>query len=154
MKGWDDGFARRRAEGRSVGSTVEGRNGEAERRIDDVARAHGSVLNLGGLGLTAVPGSIGRSPRLATRAGCGASWGPRHDSNDRDQAAKNATPAAVNQIFAEIFSPGDGWSFERSEGAARTIYSIWKRSNGHLPKIGVVDAVEAPYYVADQAQFT
>jgi peptidoglycan hydrolase-like protein with peptidoglycan-binding domain len=77
-------------------------------------------------------------------------WG----ANNRDQAAMNATPAAVNQIFAEAFSAGDGWSFEGSQGAAGTIFSTWKRSNGHLLRIGVLNAVEGPYYVADQAQFT
>jgi peptidoglycan hydrolase-like protein with peptidoglycan-binding domain len=39
-------------------------------------------------------------------------------ANNRDQAAKNATPTAVNQIFAESFSPADGWSFEGCQGAA------------------------------------
>jgi len=75
-------------------------------------------------------------------------------AGNRDQAALNATPAAVSQIFAQSFSPGDGWSFDGSEGAAGTIFSIWKRSNGHLLRIGVLNAVEGPYYAADQAQFT
>lgn len=75
-------------------------------------------------------------------------------AGDPDQAALNATLAAVNQIFAQSFSTGDGWSFEGSEGAAGTIFSIWKRSNGHLLRIGVLNAVEGPYYAADQAQFT
>ena len=76
------------------------------------------------------------------------------EADNRDQAALNATPAAVNQIFAESFSSADGWSFEGSEGAAGTIFSIWKRSNGRLLRIGVLNAVEGPYYAADQAQFT
>ena len=76
------------------------------------------------------------------------------EANDRDQAGKNATPAAVNEIFAQSFSPADGWSFEGSEGAAGTIFSTWKRSNGRLLRIGVINAVEGPYYAADQAQFT
>jgi hypothetical protein len=75
-------------------------------------------------------------------------------ADSRDQAALNATPAAVSQIFAQSFSSGDGWSFDGSEGAAGTIFSIWKRSNGHLLRIGVLNAVEGPYYAADQAQFT
>ena len=76
------------------------------------------------------------------------------EAGDRDQAAKNATPAAVNQIFAQSFSPTDGWSFEGSQGAAGTIFCTWQRSNGHLLRIGVLNAVEGPYYAADQAQFT
>jgi murein L,D-transpeptidase YcbB/YkuD len=76
------------------------------------------------------------------------------ESNNRDQAAKNATPAAVDQIFAQTFSPAEGWSFEGCQGAAGTIFCTWKRSNGRLLRIGVVNAVEGPYYAADQAQFT
>ena len=76
------------------------------------------------------------------------------EAGNRGQAAKNATPAAVNQIFAQSFSSAAGWTFEGSDGAAGTIFSTWKRSNGHLLRIGVINAVEGPYYVADQAQFT
>jgi len=75
-------------------------------------------------------------------------------AHNRGQAAKNATPTAVNQVFAQSFSAADGWSFEGSQGAAGTIVSTWKRSNGHLLRIGVLNAVEGPYFVADQAQFT
>ena len=76
------------------------------------------------------------------------------EAHNRGQAAKNATPTAVNQVFAQSFSAADGWSFEGSQGAAGTIFSTWKRSNGHLLRIGVLNAVEGPYFVADQAQFT
>jgi peptidoglycan hydrolase-like protein with peptidoglycan-binding domain len=76
------------------------------------------------------------------------------EARNRDQAGKNATSTAVNQVFAETFSAGDGWSFEGSDGAAGTIFSTWQRSGGHLLRIGVLNAVEGPYYVADQAQFT
>ena len=75
-------------------------------------------------------------------------------AHNRGQAAKNATAAAVNQVFAQSFSAADGWSFEGSDGAAGTIFSTWKRSNGHELRIGVLNAVEGPYFVADQAQFT
>jgi peptidoglycan hydrolase-like protein with peptidoglycan-binding domain len=75
------------------------------------------------------------------------------EASNRNQAALNATPAAVNQIFAETFSSAAGWSFDGSQGAAGTIFSTWKRSDGHLLRIGVINAVEGPYYAADQAQF-
>lgn len=75
------------------------------------------------------------------------------EMDSRNQAALNATPAGVNQIFAEAFSSSDGWLFEGSQGADGTIFSTWKRSNGHLLRIGVMNAVEGPYYAADQAQF-
>jgi peptidoglycan hydrolase-like protein with peptidoglycan-binding domain len=73
---------------------------------------------------------------------------------DRGQAALNATPAAVSQIFAQTFSAGDGWSFEGSNGALSHIISTWKRSNGHLLMISVLNAAEGPYFVASHAQFT
>jgi peptidoglycan hydrolase-like protein with peptidoglycan-binding domain len=76
------------------------------------------------------------------------------ETGNRDRAGKNATPAGVNQIFAQSFSPGDGWSFEGCQGAAGHTFCSWKRSNGHELRIGVINAVEGPYYVADQAQFT
>jgi peptidoglycan hydrolase-like protein with peptidoglycan-binding domain len=76
------------------------------------------------------------------------------EAHNRDQAAKNATPTAVNEIFAESFSAADGWSFEGCQGAAGHTFCSWKRSNGHELRIGVINAVEGPYFVADQAQFT
>jgi murein L,D-transpeptidase YcbB/YkuD len=76
------------------------------------------------------------------------------EADNRARAAKNATPAAVNAIFAENFSSNDGWSFEGCQGAAGHTFCSWKRSNGHELRIGVINAVEGPYYVADQAQFT
>jgi Putative peptidoglycan binding domain len=76
------------------------------------------------------------------------------EAGKRSAAALNATAAAVNEIFAQTFSPGDGWSFENCQGALGHTFCSWKRSNGHELRIGVINAVEGPYYVADQAQFT
>ena len=76
------------------------------------------------------------------------------EANDQDQAAKNAAPAAVAEIFAKSFSPADGWSFEGCEGALGHTFCSWKRPDGRELRIGVINAVEGPYYVADQAQFT
>jgi hypothetical protein len=75
------------------------------------------------------------------------------EANNRDQAAKNATPAA-NELFAASFSSGDGWSFEGCQGVLGHTFCSWKRSNGQELRIGVINAVEGPYFVADQAQFT
>jgi len=74
------------------------------------------------------------------------------EANNRDQASKNATPGAVSQIFAETFLTGEGWSFENCQGAAGTIFCTWTGSQCVL-RIGVLNAVEGPYYLADQAQF-
>ena len=76
------------------------------------------------------------------------------EANNRGQAAKNATPTAVNEVFAQSFSAADGWSLEGCQGAAGHTFCSWKRSNGHELRIGVINAVEGPYFVADQAQFT
>jgi hypothetical protein len=77
-------------------------------------------------------------------------WG----ANNRDQAVKNATPSAVTEIFAHSFSSGDGWSFEGGQGALGNVIYTWKRPNSHELRITVIDAVEGPYFVAEQAQFT
>jgi peptidoglycan hydrolase-like protein with peptidoglycan-binding domain len=74
--------------------------------------------------------------------------------NDQDQAAKNATPAAVTEIFAESFSAADGWSFEGCGGTLGHTFCSWRRSDGRELGIGVINAVEGPYYVADQVHFT
>jgi peptidoglycan hydrolase-like protein with peptidoglycan-binding domain len=75
------------------------------------------------------------------------------EANSRGQASKNATPGAVNEIFAQSFSSGASWSFEGCQGAAGHTFCSWKRSDGHELRIGVINAVEGPYYVADQVQF-
>jgi peptidoglycan hydrolase-like protein with peptidoglycan-binding domain len=75
-------------------------------------------------------------------------------AGSRAQAALNATPAAVTQIFAQTFSPADGWSFENCQGVADAVVCSWKRSNGRELRIHVLNATEGPYYAADQAQFT
>jgi Putative peptidoglycan binding domain len=73
------------------------------------------------------------------------------EANNREQAGKNATPQAVSEIFAQ--TPTQGWSFEGCQGALGHTFCSWKRS-GHELRIGVINAVEGPYYVADQASFT
>ena len=75
------------------------------------------------------------------------------EAHSRGRADKNAPPGAVSEIFAETFSSSDGWSFEGCPGALGHTFCSWKRANGHELRIGVINAVEGPYYVADQAQF-
>ena len=76
-------------------------------------------------------------------------WG----AHNRNQAAVNATSSAVTEIFAHNFSSGDGWAFEGGQGALGHAIFTWKRPNSQELRISVIDAVEGPYYVADQAQF-
>ena len=91
---------------------------------------------------------VAANPKIAAD-GLFAAW----EAHNRDQAGRNATPGAVNEIFTHTFSSGDGWTFENSQGALGHTIATWKRPNGHLLRISVINAVEGPYYVADQAQF-
>lgn len=75
------------------------------------------------------------------------------EAHNRSQAEKNATPGAVTEIFTHSFSSGDGWAFQGGQGTLGHAIFTWKRTNGHQLRISVIDAVEGPYYVADQAQF-
>jgi hypothetical protein len=76
------------------------------------------------------------------------------EAHNRGQAGLNATPAAVSEVFAETFSAADGWSFENCQGAAGHTFCSWKRPNGHELRIGVINAVEGPYFAADQVAFS
>ena len=151
---------------RAVQSQIHGRGDGANQvtvdgifgpTTNDAVRAFQTLLGLSADGIVGpqtwnhlVNGYLAApDPQTAAQA-VFSSW----EASNRDQAAKNATPAAVNEIFAESFSLSDGWSFEGSQGAAGHTFGSWKRSNGHELRIGVINAVEGPYYVADQAQFT
>jgi peptidoglycan hydrolase-like protein with peptidoglycan-binding domain len=68
-------------------------------------------------------------------------------AGDQNQAAKNATPAAVTEIFN--FPPAGGWSFQGCQGATGHTFCSWRSSNREL-SIGVLNAVQGPYYAADQ----
>jgi hypothetical protein len=74
--------------------------------------------------------------------------------HNQGAARKNATPAAVAQLFAQSFSQADGWSFEGCQGAAGHTFCSWRRSNSHELRIGVENAVVAPVYAADEIAFT
>ena len=150
---------------RAVQSQIHGRGDGAQLAIDgtfgpatnDAVRAFQTLLDL------TVDGIVGLQTWNHLVNGYLAAPDPQTAAKDvfnawkahnRDQAGKNATPSAVNAIFAHTFSPGDGWSFEGCQGAAGHTFCSWKRSNGHELRIGVINAVEGPYYVAEQIQFT
>ena len=150
---------------RAVQSQIHGRGDGAHIAIDgifgpdtnDAVRAFQTLLGL------SVDGIVGQQTWNHLVNGYLAAPDPQTAAKDvfnaweahnRDQACKNATPAAVNEIFAQSFSSGDGWSFEGCQGALGHTICSWKRSNGHELRISVINAVEGPYYVADQAQFT
>jgi Putative peptidoglycan binding domain len=150
---------------RAVQSQIHGRGDGAAIAIDgifgsntdDAVRAFQTLLGL------SVDGVVGEQtwnhlingylaapdPQVAAKD-LFAAW----EVHNHDQAGKDATPSAVTEIFTHSFSSGDGWSFEGGQGALGHVIYTWKRPNGHELRISVVDAVEGPYFVADQAQFT
>jgi hypothetical protein len=150
---------------RAVQSQIHGRGDGAQLAIDgsfgsatnDAVRAFQTLLGL------AVDGVVGvqtwnhlvngylaaADPQSAAEDVFGA-W----EADNRNRAGKNATPTAVNAIFSQTFSSADGWTLEGCQGAAGHTFCSWKRTSGHELRIGVINAVEGPYYVADQVQFT
>ena len=150
---------------RAVQSQIHGRGDGAHIAVDgsfgpdtdDAVRAFQTLLGL------SVDGIVGLQTWNYLVNGYLAALDPQTAAKDvfnawkahnRDQAGKNASPSAVNALFAQTFSSGDGWSFEGCQGAAGHTFCTWKRSNGHELRIGVINAVEGPYYIADQIQFT
>jgi hypothetical protein len=124
---------------------------------DDVVRAFQTLLGLSVDGVVGeqtwnhlINGYLAAPDPQAAAKDLFAAW----EAHNRNQAAKNATPSAVTDIFVDSFSSSDGWSFEGGQGALGHVIYTWKRANGHALRITVVDAVEGPYFVAEQAQFT
>ena len=150
---------------RAVQSQIHGRGAGAQIAIDgifgpatnDAVRAFQALLGLQVDGIVGqqtwnhlVNGYLAAPDPQTAAQDVFSAW----EASNRDRAARNATPAAVNEIFAESFSPGDGWSSEGCQGALGHTICNWKRSNGHELRISVINAVEGPYFAADQAQFT
>lgn len=126
-------------------------------QTDDAVRAFQSLLGLTVDGIVGqqtwnhlVDGYLAATDPQAAATDVFTAW----EASNRDRAGKNATPTAVNALFAHSFSAGDGWSFEGCQGAAGHTFCSWKRTSGHELRLGVINAVEGPYYVTDQAQFT
>jgi peptidoglycan hydrolase-like protein with peptidoglycan-binding domain len=72
---------------------------------------------------------------------------------DQATAAKNATPAAVAQLFARSFSPTDGWTFAGSSGAAGSVFSRWTRAGGELV-LRANNSTGTPFFYVTSATFT
>jgi hypothetical protein len=73
--------------------------------------------------------------------------------NDPGTAGKDATPAAVAQLFAQPWSAADGWNFGNAQGAAGTIYFQWNATGGKKLVIAVSDGAGS-YFYATGAQFS
>jgi hypothetical protein len=149
---------------RAVQSQIHGRGAGAALAIDgdfgsetnDAVRAFQMLLGLTVDGVVGqqtwnhlVNGYLAATDAQAAARDLFAGW----EAHNHAEAGKNATPGAVTEIFTHSFSSGDGWLFEGGQGALGHAIFTWKRSNGHELRISVIDAVEGPYFVADQAQF-
>jgi lysozyme family protein len=73
-----------------------------------------------------------------------------HD--DRASADNEATPQAVNALFARTWHASDGWSFYRCEGAAGSFLCTWRRAGEDLI-LGGNDNTGAPFYFVNNVTF-
>src|SRR6266567_3686409 len=72
--------------------------------------------------------------------------------NDRAGAGKEATPQAVNVLFARTWHAADGWSFDRCEGAAGSFFCTWRRPGEQLV-LGGNNNTGAPFYYVNNVTF-
>lgn len=73
-----------------------------------------------------------------------------HD--DRASASEEATPRAVNALFARTWHAADGWSFDGCEGAAGSFLCTWRRAGEQLILEGN-DNTGAPFYFVNSVTF-
>jgi hypothetical protein len=71
---------------------------------------------------------------------------------DRGAAAKNASPAAVSQLFAKGWSSGAGWTFVGTDGGAGTIFLTWRQAAGGQLILAASDG-PAGYFYVDSVEF-
>lgn len=67
-------------------------------------------------------------------------------------AAKNATPPAVAQLFAQAWAPST-WTFAGCSGAAGSIYCTWNKSGGGQLVLRSNNNAGAPFYYVTSATF-
>ena len=72
--------------------------------------------------------------------------------NDRVSAGYEATPDAVNALFARTWHAADGWSFNGCEGAAGSFFCTWSRLGEQLI-LGGNDNTGAPFYYVNDVTF-
>ena len=73
-----------------------------------------------------------------------------HD--DRASAGEEATPRAVNALFARTWHAADGWSLDRCDGAAGSFLCTWRRAGEQLILEGN-DNTGAPFYFVNNVTF-
>jgi hypothetical protein len=72
--------------------------------------------------------------------------------NNRALAGEEATPQAVDQLFARTWHAADGWSFAKCEGAAGSFICTWQRTGEQLVLHGN-DNTGAPFYFVNDVTF-
>jgi peptidoglycan hydrolase-like protein with peptidoglycan-binding domain len=72
--------------------------------------------------------------------------------NDRAGARYEATPAAVDALFARTWHASDGWTFDQCGTAAGTFGCTWKRTGEQLILEGN-DSTGAPFYFVHTVTF-
>ncbi|MFY9781158.1 MAG: peptidoglycan-binding protein [Candidatus Baltobacteraceae bacterium] len=71
---------------------------------------------------------------------------------DRNAAAKNATPQAVTELFAQTWHASDGWTFDQCSPGAGQVWCSWNRPGQNLSlKANAGDV--APFHFVDGASF-
>jgi peptidoglycan hydrolase-like protein with peptidoglycan-binding domain len=70
---------------------------------------------------------------------------------DPDAAKRNATPAAVEELFAQTWHP-DVWTFAGSGAAAGSVYSTWKSAGTELV-LRANDGTGTPFNYTTSATF-
>jgi hypothetical protein len=71
--------------------------------------------------------------------------------NNQAFARKNAAPQAVNQLFAQSWSP-NVWNFAGCGAAAGSVYCTWNKAGGQLV-LRANDNTGAPFYFVTAATF-
>jgi peptidoglycan hydrolase-like protein with peptidoglycan-binding domain len=74
-------------------------------------------------------------------------------SNDQESAKKNATWAAVTDLFAHSWSAADGWVFAGCNGAAGHVIGTWNRP-GHTLMLQANNNTGSPFYYVTSVSFS
>lgn len=73
--------------------------------------------------------------------------------DDAAAAAKRATKAAVDALFAETWTPNT-WTFAGAQGAAGTVFVTWDKKGGGQLVLAVNNNTGAPFYWVREADFS
>jgi Putative peptidoglycan binding domain len=72
--------------------------------------------------------------------------------DDRASASEEATPQAVNALFARTWQAADGWNFDQCDAGAGSFFCTWRRAGEQLILQGN-DNTGAPFYYVTSVTF-